>query len=131
MAENARSRAVSGSPANGRTGGGRQSLARVLVLIAQQRETGEGVVVSGSWARAGTPRYLLSRHRYAASLNTPTYRVGMAPINQYGFLIASLTCGEDSGMYPFRVRGNEDPAVFVDCAQRGMLVCSKTLVGQG
>ena len=69
-------------------------------LIAQQRETGHAIVVGGSWVRAGTWRYLLSRHRYTTLLKAAAYRVGMAPISQYGFLIASLTRGERSGMCP-------------------------------
>ena len=85
MAETARSRAVSGSSANGRTA------AHTAVtnhhpgsfLIAQDGERALRVV--GPGYGQGTPRYLLSRHRYAAFLKTAAYRVGMAPINQYEF----------------------------------------------
>lgn len=103
MVETARSRAVSGSSGNGRTAT-RARLANHhpgVSLIAQQRETGHAIVVGGSWVRAGTSRYLLSRHRYTTLLRSATYRVGMAPISQYDFLIARLTRGECSGMRPF------------------------------
>lgn len=92
--------------------------------IVQQRETGQAIAVGGPWVLAGTWRYLLSRRRYATLLKTAAYRAGMAPISQYGFLIASLSRGECCGMHPFESAAPTIQRLWEDCARCRVLLCT-------
>jgi hypothetical protein len=72
----------------------------------------------------------LSRHRYAGFLTRPHIGSGWHRSTNMPFDCQS-NLRRGFWHVSVQVRGNDDPAAFVDCAQRRMLVCSHTLAAQG
>jgi hypothetical protein len=74
----------------------------------------------------GTPRYLLSGIGTPPFLRRPHIGSGWHRSTNMVF-----DCKSNLRRAFCRARGTEDPAALADCAQRGMLVCSRPRSGRG